>query len=92
MCRFWIASGLSGMARTLTWFDAPAFFLLGYRKDKVYAHSLHNVAELQYAITVEFNAIPPAFCREACKNVSLCLQACSDLDGQQVNHTLENRA
>ena len=61
-------------------------------KDKVYRHSFDSIEELKVVITEEINAIPIELCRKAwCDNVSLRLQACTDVDGSMVDHVMENR-
>jgi hypothetical protein len=69
----------------------PDFFMWGYLKDKVYAHTINNLEHLREVIVEEFNAVPIDFCRKACENVKLRLQACIDVGGGQVDHTMENR-
>ena len=79
------------MATTFPRSHSTRFFLWGYLKDKVYQHSINSLRELRDIITAEFNAIPLEMCRKACENVALRLQACIDLDGAQVDHSMENR-
>jgi hypothetical protein len=65
----------------------PDFFLWGYLKDRVYAHSIANIQDLQQCIRIEVNKINNNLTslRNVYNSFYERIQLCIEKNGQYLN-------